>query len=256
MNTCFFNSFFNARLFLFAAFTSLAFSSCRTAELAVNNDLKNETELFDVKGKQGFQISQTLSFGAYKTSKVKRGWTFSYAVPFIVKFNGAREKLSFQQFGKNNESADVALISKFKETEYEPIKDYFSVALKYKNYFAGSIKLNSGEDSWDFIVHNVDGTSRSIRNNNTAGFVRNRNTKIEIIGIHELEGSAAIITQGNVYGYEFQLDGNVIGAVSTLNNGKVWMKKGLADDLKLVLASVSSGLMLRNSMEESTLSMN
>ncbi|KAA6430337.1 hypothetical protein FEM33_25350 [Dyadobacter flavalbus] len=209
-----------------------------------------------MKGRQGFQIGQTLSFGEYKTSKVKRGWTFSYAIPFIVKFQGAKEKLSFQQFGTNNKAADVALVSRFKETEFEPIKDYFSVALKYKNYFAGSIKLNSDENSWDFIVHNVDGTSRSIKNNQTIGFVRNRQTQIDIIGIRELEGSSALITQGDVYGYEFQMDGKVIGAVSVINNGKVWIRENLDGDLKLVLASISSGLMLRNSVEESTLSMN
>ncbi|GGC02007.1 hypothetical protein GCM10011325_31340 [Dyadobacter sediminis] len=212
--------------------------------------------MYDVKGKQGFQIGQTLSFGAYKTGKVKRGWTFNYAVPFIMKFNGAKQKLSFQQFGANNKTADIALVSRFKETEFEPIKDYFSIALQYKNYFAGTIKLNSEEDSWDFIVHNVDGTSRSIRNNQTIGFARNRQTRIDIIGIRELEGSSALITQGDVYGYEFQMQGKVIGAVSTINNGKVWIRKELDDDLKLVLASISSGLMLRNSLEDDALSMN
>lgn len=63
------------------------------------------------------------------------------------------------------------------------------------------------------------------------------------------------ITQNDVYGYEFQLNGKVIGTVSTINNGKVWLKKDLPDDLKLVLASVSSGLMLRNNVEENALSL-
>lgn len=249
-----YTSYFTKTLF-FSAFISVSIFSCRTAEVAVNNDLKNETEIYQVKGRQGSQIGQVISFGDYKTSKIKRGWTFGYSVPFIVKFNGAKEKISFQQFGANGNSADVALVSRFRETEFQPLEDYFSISLKYKNYFAGTVKLKETEDSWDFIVHNVDGASRSLSKNSTIGFVRSNTQKVDIEGIRELEGSSSILTQNDVYGYEFKLNGKVVGAVSTINNGKVWFKKDLNDDLKLVLASVSSGLMLRNHIEENSLSM-
>jgi hypothetical protein len=242
-----------ARAILIAV--TISVFSCRTAELAVNNDLKNDTETYLVKGKQGFQVGQVLSFGDFTTGKVKRGWTFSYSIPFIVNFQGAKEKLCFQQFATNGNAADVALVSRFKETELKPVRDYFSVSLKYKNYMAGGVKLENSDDPWDFVIHNVDGASRSLKHNSTVGFVRNRHTKIDIAGIRELEGSPSFVTQAQVYGYEFQLSGKVIGAVSTINGGKVWFKKNLDEDLKLVLASVSSGLMLRNSVEENTLSM-
>ncbi|TDE18671.1 hypothetical protein [Dyadobacter psychrotolerans] len=253
MKNKFTNLSFAGKTVLFGLFISVF--SCRTAELAVNNDLKNETETYAVKGRQGFQVGQVLSFGDFKTSKVKRGWTSGYSIPFIVNFQGAKEKLSFQQFSANGSSAEVALVSRFNETEYEPIKNYFSVSLKYRNYFAGSVKPAGDNAVWDFIVHNVDGNSRSLKNNSTVGFVRNNNIKIDISGIRELEGSPSLVTLGNVYGYEFVLNGKVIGAVSTVNNGKVWFKKDLDVDLKLVLASISSGLMLRNSVEENALSM-
>ncbi|WP_138477288.1 hypothetical protein [Dyadobacter bucti] len=235
-------------------FTVFLFS-CRTAELAVDNDLKNETEIYSVKGRQGSQIGQVISFGDFKTSKVKRGWTFGYSIPFIVKFNGAKEKISFQQFGANGTSAEVALVSRFKETEYQPLEDFFAVSLHYKNYFAGSVKLNNDSQPWDFVVHNVDGANRSMTKNKTVGFIQSGKTRVDIAGIRELEGSSSFITQNDVYGYEFQLDGKVIGAVSTINNGKVWFKKNISDELRLVLASVSSGLILRNNVEEEALSL-
>ncbi|MEO6282504.1 MAG: hypothetical protein ABIN80_31000 [Dyadobacter sp.] len=230
-------------------------SSCHTAELAVDNDLKNETEVYLVKGRQGTQIGQVISFGDFKTSKVKRGWTFSYSIPFIVKFNGAKEKLSFEQFDPNGNTADVALVSRFKETEYASLNDYFSISLNYKNYFAGSIKLNTQEEAWEFIVHNVDGGSRNLGRDKTIGFLQNGATKVDIYGVRQLEGSPSFVTQDDVYGYAFHLNGKIIGTVSTINNGKVWLKNGLSDDLKLILASISSGLMLRNVMEGNTLSM-
>jgi hypothetical protein len=241
---------------LVAGLLSASVISCRTAELAVNQNLKDDTEAYSVKGRQGFQIGQTLSFGDFKTSKVDRDWTFSHSIPFIVRFQGAKEKLGFTQFANHTgNSADVAVVSKFKETEYEPIKDYFSVALKHKNYFAGGIRLNQSNDTWDFIVHQVDGSNRSLNGNGTVGYVRNSSLKIDIAGIRELEGSSSFITQNNVYGYEFLLHGKVVGTVSTIDNGKVWLRKELSEDVKLVLASVSSGLLLRNSVEEKALSM-
>jgi hypothetical protein len=232
------------------------FYSCRTAEVAVNNDLKSNSEVYAVKGRQGFQVGQVLSFGDFTTSKVKRGWTFSYSVPFIVKFQGAKEKLSFQQFDQNKNVADVAVVSRFKETEYTPVGDYFDISLRYKNYFAGTLKMNGAEDTWDFIIHNVDGNERSLGKNGTAGFIRNRQTKIDIVGIRELEGASSFLTQNDVYGYEFRQNGQIIGSVSTINNGKVWFKNGLNEDLKLVLAGVSSSLMLRNNVENEVVSLN
>lgn len=229
--------------------------ACKTAELAVDHDLKSETTTYAVKGRQGSLIGQTLTFGGFKTNKVKRGWTFGYSIPFIATFNGASEKLSFTQFDDKGRSADVALISKFSETELSQLATYFSISLQYKNYCAGSVKINNTADSWDFMVHNVDGALRNPKNKGTAGFIRQGQTRIEISGIRELEGSPALLTQNEVYGYEFRLEGRVIGTVSTINNGRVWFKNGLNEQLTLVLASVSSGLMLRNSVEDHALSM-
>lgn len=237
------------RITLAVALLTSAFA-CKTAELAVDQGLQTETESYAVKGRQGSQIGQVLSFGGYRTDKVKRGWTFGYSLPFIVKFNGASEKISFTQFGPNGHAADVALISKFRETELAALEAFFSVSLKYKNYYAGTVKPLDAGSGWDFIVHNVDGAERSIQKNSTAGFIRNGSTLIEVAGIRQLEGSTAMLTQNEVYGYEFRLDGKVIGAVSTINSGKVWLKTGLNDELRLILASVSSGLMLRNAVQQ------
>ncbi len=242
------------RILLLFTSLSVCIFSCRTAELPINENLKNDTETYVAKGRQGSQIGQVISFGDFKTSKIKRGWTFAYSIPFFVKFQGAKEKLSFNLSSADGKSADVALVSKFKETEYEPVQDYFAVSLNYKNYFAGAIKLTTGGE-WDFVVHDVDGVSRSLGKNSTIGFVRKEHHKINITGIRSLEGSSDFITQNQVYGYEFQQDGKVIGAVSTINQGKVWLKKDLDAEIKLVLACVSSGLMLRNSVAENSLSM-
>ncbi|GAB2802044.1 hypothetical protein GCM10027275_55380 [Rhabdobacter roseus] len=239
---------------LLLALLAAAFTACRTAELAVSDEIKTGATAYAVKGRQGFQVGQVLSFGEYKTSQVKRGWTFSYSIPFAARFSGAREKLSFQQLGPGGRSAEVAFVSRFKETELSPLKDYFSLSAYYQNAFAGGIELNGTNEGWEFIVQNVDGGGNSLKNN-TLGFVRSSTdrTRIDIIGLRELEGSPKLMTMTNVYGYEFRLDGQTIGAVSTVNNGKVWIKDNLHPELKLVLASVASGLILRTNVEEEAL---
>ncbi|WP_247237117.1 hypothetical protein [Telluribacter sp. SYSU D00476] len=246
------------RYTLMLAFMALAFTACRTAEVAVTNDLKSVSTEYSVKGRQGFQIGQVLTFGDYTTSKVKRGWTFSYSIPFVARFNGAREKLSFQQFGPGGRSAEVAFVSRFRDVDVSPVREYFSLSTNYRNYFAGGIELSGSKEGWEFILHNVDG-GRTLKNT-TLGFIRSNTdgTRITIVGLRELEGGSKLANPTSVYGYEFQLDGQTIGAVSTLNNGKVWLKDNIHPELKLVLASVSSGLMLRHNVEETheQLSMN
>ena len=64
-----------------------------------------------------------------------------------------------------------------------------------------------------------------------------------------IEGQANIF-QLDVYGYQFFQNGEAIGAVSIINNGRVWMREDLDEEMKLVLASLSSGLMVRNNIEE------
>lgn len=239
------------KLALPIALATTLLARCRTAQLAVPDELKSVATEYNVKGRQGFQIGQALSFGEYTTSKVNRGWTKAYSIPFVVQFTGAKEKLAFDMFAPNGHSASVAFISRFRAADISLLDDYFSLNVKNDNVFGGAILLNDSRESWEFVVSNVDGWSNSLKNN-TLGFIRSREDQlqIDIKGIRELEGASKMMTMMNVYGYEFQMDGEVIGAVSTINNGKVWIKDNLHPDLKLVLASVSSGLMLRNNMME------
>src|SRR5687767_7977085 len=60
---------------IFYTFVSIAAMSCGTAKLAVSDDLKGSHDEYTVKGKDGIMIKQKLSFGEYKTTKVKRSWT-------------------------------------------------------------------------------------------------------------------------------------------------------------------------------------
>lgn len=218
---------------------------CKTPQMYVAPTLKNDSETLPVKGRQGFQIGRQLSFGEYATGKVKQGWMKGYDIPFFVRFQGMKEKLSFQQYGRGGELAEVYSVGKFRSTELPLMKDYFNIILKEKNHFAGTVILNGGQDVWEFLLYNPDGEAFK---DAKAGFIQNNHVEIEVKGITQLENGKNFSSK--FLGYEFVYKDQAIGAVETINNGKVWFKNDLPDDLKLVLASLSSSLLLRTSLEE------
>lgn len=225
------------------ALTSLF--ACRTAEIAVDPALN--AEAMAVKGRNGLQIGQIIRYGEYTTDKVRRGWTKGYDIPFILRFRGAKEKLSFTQFGPANTEAEVACISKFKSTEVQLIGDYFDIPVEYQNYFAGNIALDAGNTNWDFVIHNPNGDL--FREHASAGFARSESKRIEIEAIRGLQGQPDWMKKLAVYGHEFRMDGKVVGAVSTVNKGKVWIDQSLDAETKTVIAAVATGLLLRTDVE-------
>jgi hypothetical protein len=220
--------------------------SCKPAELALDPSLKAEP--LPVKGRQGLQIGQVIRYGDFKTSKVRRGWTGSYDVPFIVRFRGAKEKLSYTQFGTEGLEAEVSCISRFKSTEIQLVEDYFSVPVKLTNFFAGNIQFGKGGSTWDFILHNPNGDF--LREAVSAGYAQNGSQRIDIQAVRGLKGQPGWLKELTVYGHEFRYRGKIVGAVSTLNKGTVWIDPDLDAETKTVIAAVATGLLLRMDVEE------
>lgn len=225
------------------AITSLF--ACKTAEIAIDPSLS--AEAMPVKGRNGLQIGQVIRYGEYTTDKVRRGWTKGYDVPFIVRFRGAKEKLSFTQFGPGNARAEVAFVSNFKSTEIQLVRDFFGIPVDCQNFFAGNIAFDEGRSNWDFLLHNPNGDF--LREKASAGFVQNGAKRIEVQAIRGLEGQPDWMKELTVFGHEFRLDGKIIGAVSTMNKGKVWIDTGLDAETRTVIAAVATGLLLRTDVE-------
>jgi hypothetical protein len=230
---------------IIALLTLTSLIACSTPQIAVDPSLS--AEAMPVKGRNGLMIGQVIRYGDYTTDKVRRGWTKGYDVPFIVRFQGAKEKLSFTQFGPDKTTAEVACISKFKSTEIQLVRDFFGIPIDYQNFFAGNIVLREGGANWDFLLHNPNGDF--LREEASAGFVQNGTERIEIQAIRGLEGQPDWMKQLTVYGHEFRRDGKVVGAVSTVNKGTVWIDGSLDAETRTVIAAVATGLLLRTDVE-------
>jgi hypothetical protein len=219
-------------------------SSCKSAQVAFSPEL-NATAM-PVKGRQGFQIGQVIRYGDYRTDKVRRGWTRSYDVPFILRFQGAQEKLSFTQFSPEGRAVRVSCVSRFKSNDLSLVQDFFSIPLQYENYFAGTL-LTAQEDTWDFVLYNPNGDF--LRQKESAGYARNYAQTIEIKAVRGLENQPEWLKKMAVYGHEFVLNGKVVGAVSTLNNGTVWIDPSLDAETRTILAALATGILLRTDVE-------
>ncbi len=230
-------------IILFSLLVLTSLFACKTAELNINPALK--APAMTVKGRNGLQIGQVIRYGEYTTDKVRRGWTKGYDLPFIVRFQSAKEKMSFTQFGPMQHRAEVACISKFKNTELTIVRDFFALPLDYQNYFAGNV--STAVSNWDFLLHNPNGDL--LREKESAGFIQNGTKRIDIQAVRRLAGQPGWMDKLAVYGHEFYLDDKIVGAVSTVNQGKVWIDEQLDVDTRTVIAGVATGLLLRTDVE-------
>lgn len=231
---------------ILAAFTLL--TSCKTPNIAVSEDLKSNTTIMDAKGRHGWQYNQVIRFGDYSTSKIKRGWTKSYNIEFVARFQGAEQKLSFLQRTPDALEAEVLAVGKFKSNEIDLLRGFLAYSFEYENYYAGSIIMAHNKNHiWDFVIHNPEGSSPKYAE---CGIAKDQfGNEITIRGVKKIEGQRNWAQFEN-YGFEFSYNGQPIGAVSTLNKGRVWLKNDIHPDLKLVVSSLATSLLVRHSLEE------
>lgn len=232
-------------------FFLLLFMSCKTPDLLLSPELKRDTVSYEVRGRQGLMINQVLSFGPFKTSRVKRGWTQSYDIPFVLRFQGSKERFSFTQFNADSLKAGVFCLGKLKSTELELVNDHFGIPIEYENTFTGSIVF-AKTNFWDFVINNPDAGYGS-GEYATGGFVRSNSGQIiEIKPVNRLENHKGLKNIDN-YGFEFYIESSPVAAVSTMNRGKVWLRSGLSKEQMLVLSALCSAILIKSNLGELTL---
>jgi len=225
--------------------TTTFFAACSVPQISVHEDLKTDAAVYEVKGRQGWLVNQRLSFGEFQTGKVNRSWTKGYDFPFIVRFTGAKEKLSYSLQDAVGNEAEIFCLGKLREQELTLFHEYFDINIKAKDAFTGSVVIDETL-SYDFYMANLN------QNNwfrEAKGWLQGEGISIEIRPIQQLaNGQRSLDMQ--VPGFEFVLQEEVIGAVEVINNGRIWLSNNLNPDQKIVLASVASALLLRSELQE------
>jgi len=257
-------------------------SSCTAAKVSVPSQFSSQATKMPVKGLQGWQINQKLSFGNYNTSRIKRGWDFNSSFQY-TKFRISPEEAILKVFtvdtykGTNTQRnkfqytledgnlvAEIYATEKFKEKElvYKSNNPWIGNASQTKSYeyaFAAAIVPLSvkNENPWSLVLINkydqAKDTARKLFDKpyvEEEGYATNGTEKIEIRPLRIEKVTTASGKDTKVFGgkmlsgYELKWDGGLVGIIDILDN-TVWIVNDLEPSEKLILSSISSAILLK-----------
>jgi hypothetical protein len=265
---------------LFAALILLA--SCTAAKLSVPTQFSSQATKMGVKGINGWQVNQRLSFGNYNTSKIKRGWDFNSSFQY-TKFRISPEEAILKVFAmdtyKNTNTqrnkfqytledgnlvAEIYATEKFHEKQlvYKSNNPWIGNASQTKKYeysFAAAIVplTVKNDDPWSLVLINrydqEKDTARKIFDKpyvEEEGYATNGRENIAIRPLRIDKVTTASGKETKVFGgkllsgYELQWDGGVVAIIDLLDNN-IWLANNLEPADKLILSSISSAILLK-----------
>ena len=260
----------------------IALSSCTAAKLSVPTQFSSQATRMPVKGINGWQVNQKLSFGNYNTSKIKRGWDFNSSFQYtkmrispeeaILKVftldtykgtNTQRNKFQYT-LEDGNLVAEIYATEKFKEKElvYKSNNPWIGNASQTKSYeyaFAAAIVplIEKNDQPWSLVLVNrydqAKDTARKLFDKpyvEEEGYATNGKENIVIRPLRIEKVTTASGKETKVFGgkmlsgYELKWDDGVVGIIDILDNS-IWIAKDLEPSEKLILSSISSAILLK-----------
>ncbi len=250
------------------------FTGCKPFKLAVSEDLKSAHDEYEVKGKDGIMIKQKLSFGEFKTTKVKRSWTkgssglkgIGFGTPYqdnwvnIISTEYIRKKQTVNfSLTDGQLSSDVYCVSKFNSKDFQLGArensivniglDIFGNGYSSTSTYYVQLFTKGDERPWQLLLDNEEAQFRS---REYIGYLAK--TKDEYYTIHpatkiEKNGKTGSTLAGAV-GFEIRdPKGNTVAAVSMMNKGMVFMGKRSTEE-RFLLANVCAALLLQQHIGE------
>jgi hypothetical protein len=262
--------------------TVLFLISCTAAKLSVPTSFGEQATRMPVKGIDGWQVNQKLSFGNYTTSKIKRGWDFNSSVSH-TKFRISPKEAVLKVFDINTEKntntqknkfqytvesnglmTEVYATEKFKEKQlvYKSNNPWIGNASKTNKYeyafTAAIIPLTLKDNTpWSVVLINkydiAKDTVRSLFDKpyvEEEGYATNgkENIAIKPIRIDKVStasGKETKLLGGKMLsGHEILWNQEVIGMIDILEK-TIWMLNSAEEDQKIIVASVSSAILLK-----------
>jgi hypothetical protein len=268
--------------YLLIALFPVVLLSCTTAHLSVPADFRSQSARMSVKGLNGWQINQRLSFGNYTTSPIKRGWDFTASLQY-TKFRISPEEAILRVFDIRTEKGtnwqrnkfqytieggglitEIYATEKFKEKQlvYKSNNPWIGNASKTHRYeyafTAAVVPLTLADtEPWSVVLINKydinSDTARGLFDRpyvEEEGYATNGRVNIAIRPLRQDEVTTRSGQQRKVWGgkmltgYELQWEGRVAAMIDLLDNA-IWMRNDLDDSQKLILSSISSAILLK-----------
>lgn len=226
----------------------LVFSSCKLPDMVLQDSFKSSATEYLVKGRTGWTKKKPMSFGPYLATSVKRGWTSTYNIPFVVKFQGSKHKISFDMSKGTTYQASTYALGKIKSRELPILGGLMRIPLKYESYFAGAIQL-SKDEIYHFAIplpfeNTFDGEE--------VGVLELENETFEIFKIRQLEGQMKF-KYNELSGFEIRKDGVPVAAVQKINKDKIWISQTVTEKEQFLLANLCGAILLMKNLEDEIL---
>jgi hypothetical protein len=260
--------------------------ACSTAKVPVSNEFSSKSTRLHVKGLNGWQVNQELSFGNYLTSKIKRGWDFSSSLQY-TKFSmrpdeailrvfdistdkySAKEKRNLQySLFEGNLATDVYATEKFneKQLKYKSNNPWIGEASKTTRYeyafTAAIVPLGMRQkETWSLVLINrydaKKDTARKLFDRpyvEEEGYATNGTDNIAIRPlrldkVNTSSGKQQKLLAPVLSGYELTRNQEVIALIDLLDNSLV-ISNSLEREDKLIVASIGTAMMLRKDKKE------
>lgn len=215
--------------------------ACREARMAVSPDLTAAAPAWPVSGRAVMGLESPVSFGPYRVTGVHRGWTerFGWGAVIYESLNASQE-YEFRLEGPAprpwQAQCAVNADQQFLKTALDKGRGEISWELSGQTNLVATFRELLGSQVWEMVLTRPSG--RPVLNGYLAGGGRT----IEVSGSRSLEGTSLPLTEAA--GYEFRLDGRLMGAVQTMNDGVVWLDPAAPDEARQAMAVAAAGLLL------------
>ena len=252
-------------------------ASCTAAKISVPDQFSSEASKMHVKGLNGWMINQKLTFGNYQTSSVKRGWDFGSSFQHTKIFLKPEEML-LRVFEIETDKKSLSQRNKFQYSIYDgkleaavfATEKFNEKQLVYKSrnpwigdvtntqgfqysFTAGIIPSGTSDnDPWSVVI-STKGSKAGMFDQpdvEEQGFATNgketiRITPLRIENVKQKNGKETKVFGGSLFsGYELRWDDGVVGIIDILDNN-IWIANNLDAHDKLIIASVSSAVLLK-----------
>ncbi len=267
---------------LLIAIFSIIFTSCAPVKLSIPSAFSDKATPMSVKGLNGFSFNQKLTFGNYKTSKIKNGWTFTNENVNGTLGDVIESGLLKALFNIDKQSESTSQHKKYQYTlgDGKMTSELFcmesmkhkSATLNINNSWLGSVSATQNYHSYllaDIILHNGD-KNETWKLLLSKDYNRSEDTTKHFFSMPDVEEKGYAIhgkdtiairsirvkdmtaKSGKQFkypvkipaGYEFKIDNAVVAIIDTMSN-TIWTYNDLDEQTKFILASISSAVMLR-----------
>ena len=258
------------RLLIIAAVATLLFTNCTPTKMAVSEELNLAKDEYPVKGRQGILINQKLSFGEYKTTKVKRSWTKGssskngigvynekneYINLISEEYIQRKQTINFS-LSDGNFSSDVFCASRFDSRDLSIGKsensiwnialDISGVGFESQNLFYVQVYVDD-KSPWQLLLDNQ--ASQAKAKEYSGVFARSKTEFYTIRPVSKLDQNGKIRNMpfGSV-GYEISdKEGTAVAAVSLLDRGMIFLGKTNPSE-RFLLANLCAAILLQENI--------